>query len=61
MLAQVARAGVRRQLARASTTQLLQRSFAQATEQVADALASDKVQIDSSSVPVSKEIPGEIG
>lgn len=45
MLAQVARAGVRRQLARASTPQLLSRSFAQAAEQVADASPSDKVLI----------------
>ncbi|KAG0581001.1 hypothetical protein KC19_4G217000 [Ceratodon purpureus] len=42
MLAQVARAGVRRHLARASATQLLSRSFAQAAEQVVDTASSDK-------------------
>lgn len=42
MLAQVARAEVRRQLARASTTQLLLRSFAQAAEQTIDAAPSRK-------------------
>jgi hypothetical protein len=43
MLAQVARAGVRRHLARASTTQLLSRPFAQVAEQVVDTSPSEKV------------------
>lgn len=42
MLAQVARAGVRRHLARASTIQLLSRPFAQVAEQVVDTSPSEK-------------------
>jgi len=42
MLARVARAEVRRQWARASTTQLLSRALAQVAEQVADPSPSDK-------------------
>lgn len=45
MLAQVARAGVRRHLAGASAAQLLSRSFVQAAEQIVDTASSDKVQI----------------
>lgn len=45
MLAQVARAGVRRHLARASTTQLLSRPFASVAEQVVDTSPSAKVWI----------------
>ena len=43
MLAQVARAGVRRHLARTSTTQLLLRPYAQVAEQVVDTSSSEKV------------------
>lgn len=43
MLAQLARAGVRRHLARAATTQLGSRPFAQVAEQIVDTSPSEKV------------------